>query len=57
MNILQSEKVDIVWIPDTEEMYPTGYQTYVTVDKLSRYLEGARRPGHMRGVATIVTKF
>ncbi|MFL2651241.1 MAG: pantoate--beta-alanine ligase [Anaerolineales bacterium] len=56
LNILQSEKVDIVWIPDTEEMYPTGYQTYVTVDKLSPHLEGARRPGHMRGVATIVTK-
>ena len=33
LNILQSEKVDILWIPDTEEMYPTGYQTYVTVDK------------------------
>ena len=56
LNILQSEKVDIVWIPDTEQMYPTGYQTYVTVDKLSPHLEGARRPGHMRGVATIVTK-
>ena len=56
LNILQSEKVDIVWIPDTDEMYPAEYQTYVTVDKLSRCLEGDRRPGHMRGVATIVTK-
>ena len=56
LDILQSEKVDIVWIPDVKEMYPDGYQTYVTVEKLNRYLEGARRPGHMRGVATIVTK-
>ncbi len=56
LGILESEKVDFVWIPDTKEVYPDGYQTYVTVDKLSSHLEGARRPGHMRGVATIVTK-
>ena len=56
LSLLESEKVDFVWIPDIKEVYPSGYQTYVTVDKLSRYLEGARRPGHMRGVATVVTK-
>ena len=56
LSILESEKVDFVWIPDSKEVYPSGYQTYVTVDKLSSYLEGARRPGHMRGVATVVTK-
>jgi pantoate--beta-alanine ligase len=56
LGILESEKVDFVWIPDIKEVYPSGYQTYVTVDKLSSYLEGARRPGHMRGVATVVTK-
>ena len=56
LSILESEKVDFVWIPDIKEVYPSGYQTYVTVDKLSSYLEGARRPGHMRGVATVITK-
>ena len=56
LSLLESEKVDFVWIPDIKEVYPSGYQTYVTVDKLSSYLEGARRPGHMRGVATVVTK-
>lgn len=56
LKLLESIGVDLVWIPDTEEIYPTDFQTWVEVDKLSRYLEGKMRPGHFRGVATVVTK-
>lgn len=55
-NLLQAEGVDLVWLPDPEEMYPPGYQTYVTVEEMTRPLEGASRPGHFRGVTTIVAK-
>ena len=48
--------VDVVWAPEREAVYPAGYQTYVEVTELSRGLCGARRPGHFRGVATVVTK-
>jgi len=48
--------VDIVFIPDVEEMYPADYSTYVEEQDLSAGLCGARRPGHFRGVTTIVTK-
>ncbi len=47
---------DIVFYPTVEMMYPPGYKTFVEVEGLSRILEGAIRPGHFRGVATIVTK-
>lgn len=46
----------IVFTPSVREMYPTGFQTYVNVEALSQGLEGARRPGHFRGVATVVAK-
>ena len=48
--------VDVVWAPAREAVYPLGYQTYVEVTELSKGLCGARRPGHFRGVATVVTK-
>ena len=48
--------VDFVFYPTANEMYPTGYRTYVEVEGLSDILEGAIRPGHFRGVATVVTK-
>jgi len=48
--------VDLVWKPTAEIMYPTGYQTWVEVETLTRSLEGAIRPGHFRGVTTIVAK-
>ncbi|HZN92732.1 MAG TPA: pantoate--beta-alanine ligase [Myxococcales bacterium] len=48
--------VDAVWAPEREAVYPAGYQTYVEVTELSRGLCGARRPGHFRGVATVVAK-
>ncbi len=54
--LLRKEKVDLVFIPTAEEMYPEGYQTYVEVVELSRPLCGQFRKGHFRGVATVVTK-
>jgi pantoate--beta-alanine ligase len=56
LELLDAEKVDLVWIPTPEEIYPPGYQTWVTVEEVSKPLEGSHRPGHFRGVATIVTK-
>lgn len=48
--------VDYVLAPGVEEVYPKGFQTYVTVEELSQPLEGAHRSGHFRGVATVVAK-
>lgn len=50
------EDVDIVFIPSAEEMYPTGFQTWVEVTDVGARLEGEFRPGHFRGVATVVLK-
>ena len=47
--------VDYVFAPDAEEMYPPGFSTYVNVEGLTETLEGASRPGHFKGVATVVT--
>jgi pantoate--beta-alanine ligase len=47
---------DLVWMPTTELMYPPGYQTWVEVETITRPLEGAMRPGHFRGVTTVVAK-
>ncbi|HYI73869.1 MAG TPA: pantoate--beta-alanine ligase [Gaiellaceae bacterium] len=48
--------VDLVFAPSRDEMYPPGFQTWVDVTELSSILEGRSRPGHFRGVATIVLK-
>lgn len=48
--------VDFIFAPSPEDMYPEGYATYVDVEGLSDRLEGASRPGHFRGVTTVVTK-
>ena len=48
--------VDVVYLPDAASMYPSGYQTYVDVEQVSQGLCGASRPGHFRGVATVVLK-
>jgi pantoate--beta-alanine ligase len=48
--------VDVLYTPSTEAMYPEGYQTYVMVEQLTRGLCGPSRPGHFRGVATVVLK-
>ena len=48
--------VDLLFTPSEEDMYPEGFQTYVTVEEVTRNLCGAFRPNHFRGVATVVTK-
>lgn len=48
--------VDAIFNPPVEEMYPAGYCTYVDVERITENLCGASRPGHFRGVATVVTK-
>ena len=48
--------VDAIYAPTAEAMYPRGYATYVTVEGLTDRWEGATRPGHFRGVATVCTK-
>jgi pantoate--beta-alanine ligase len=54
--LLEAEQVDAVFMPDVSEMYGAGGDTYVEVPGLSGILQGALRPGHFRGVATVVTK-
>jgi len=56
LELLRSEGVDLVWTPTDKIMYPTGYQTWVVVEEVSKPLEGAIRAGHFRGVATVVAK-
>ena len=48
--------VDALFLPEAAEIYPSGFRTYVTVEGLSERLEGRSRPGHFRGVATVVMK-
>jgi len=54
--LLTPEGVDLVWTPTPEVMYPPGYQAWVTVAEVSQPLEGGVRPGHFRGVTTVVAK-
>jgi pantoate--beta-alanine ligase len=54
--LLEQAGADLIWTPATVEMYPPGYQTWVTVDEITRVLEGSMRPGHFKGVSTIVAK-
>ena len=56
LELLEQFNVDLVWIPKNEDMYPSGYQTWVEVNELTRHLEAEMRPGHFKGVATVVTK-
>lgn len=51
-----AEGVDLVFHPDAAQMYPPGFQTYVEVTELQKGMCGASRPGHFRGVATVVLK-
>ena len=53
---LTSAQVDGLFLPSAEEMYPAGFSTYVHVEGISERLEGESRPGHFRGVATVVLK-
>lgn len=54
--LLEAEGVDLVWAPTEAVMYPPDFQTWVTVDEVTKPLEGGMRPGHFRGVATVVAK-
>ena len=54
---LEGEQVDIVFTPDKDDLYPAGFQTWVEVESLTQPLEGIVRPGHFRGVTTVVAKF
>lgn len=49
--------VDVVFVPSVQEMYPDGYVTYVNVEEITQELCGQSRPGHFKGVTTIVNKF
>ena len=53
---LLGENADLVYVPPVEEVYPPGFDTWVDVPGLGDRLEGAHRPGHFRGVATVVAK-
>jgi pantoate--beta-alanine ligase len=55
-DLLKREGVDLVFAPSVEEMYPAGVVTWVTVEELSNKLDGRSRPGHFRGVTTVVSK-
>lgn len=54
--LLEAEKVDLLFAPSNEEMYPPGAKTIVEVHELSEKLDGKSRPGHFRGVTTVVAK-
>jgi pantoate--beta-alanine ligase len=56
LDLLRAEGVDLVWTPSDTVMYPPGYETWVQVEDVTQLLEGALRPGHFRGVATVVAK-
>ena len=56
LSLIQPLGVDLVWTPTPEIMYPTGYQTWVEVDAMTRPLEGSVRPTHFKGVTTVVAK-
>jgi pantoate--beta-alanine ligase len=56
LELLREAGVDAVYLPSATEMYPAGYQTYVDVERVTQPLEGAARPGHFRGVTTVVLK-
>jgi pantoate--beta-alanine ligase len=54
--LLEKEGTDVVFMPTAEEMYPPNFNSWVEVGKITEKLEGAARPGHFRGVATVVAK-
>ena len=56
LELLRPHGVDLVFHPTPDEMYPAHFQTNVTVEEVTRYLEGAARLGHFKGVATVVAK-
>ncbi len=56
LSLLEKEGVDVVFAPTVEEMYPPDFNSWIDVEGVTERLEGASRPGHFRGVATVVNK-
>jgi pantoate--beta-alanine ligase len=56
LELLEKAGVELVWTPTPEMVYPPHYQTYINVEQVTLPLEGTARPGHFRGVATVVAK-
>ena len=56
IELLRKEGTDVVFVPPDDEMYPSEFSSWVDVEKVTERLEGASRPGHFRGVATVVAK-
>jgi pantoate--beta-alanine ligase len=56
LDLLQKVDTDIVFVPVDDEMYPPRFSSWIDVEKVTERLEGASRPGHFRGVATVVAK-
>jgi pantoate--beta-alanine ligase len=56
LKLLGDAGVDIVFVPSDDEMYPSEFSTWVDVEEVTERLEGASRPGHFRGVTTVVAK-
>ena len=56
LKLLDEEKTDVVFVPSNTEMYPPLFSSWVDVERVTERLEGASRPGHFRGVATVVAK-
>jgi pantoate--beta-alanine ligase len=56
LELLEKEGTDIVFVPSDDEVYPREFSSWVDVEKVTERLEGASRPGHFRGVATVVAK-
>lgn len=56
LDMLRASGADLVFVPSRNDIYPPDFQTYVQVEKVSKALEGTHRPGHFRGVATVVAK-
>jgi len=56
LSLIEPLGTDLIWMPTAEIMYPQGHQTWVEVEAMTRPLEGAMRPGHFKGVTTVVAK-
>jgi len=56
LTLLENEDTDVVFMPKSEEMYPQRASSWIDVEGITDYLEGASRPGHFRGVTTVVAK-
>ncbi|MDX1377621.1 MAG: pantoate--beta-alanine ligase [Anaerolineales bacterium] len=56
LKLIEPLGTDLVWMPTPEIMYPQGFQTWVEVEAITSPLEGAMRPGHFKGVTTVVAK-